>query len=69
MITASLVSFNKPLYFHSQLDFEFLPWQNELTKMDPASASELREILSNSNTRMDRQEEHDGNWTSGTGPF
>ncbi len=26
--------------------------------MDPASASEIREILSNSNTRMDRQEEH-----------
>ncbi|KAL0148088.1 hypothetical protein M9458_056628, partial [Cirrhinus mrigala] len=30
---------------------------NEPTRMDPASATELREFLSNSNTRMERQEE------------
>ncbi|KAI2657474.1 Transposon Tf2-9 polyprotein [Labeo rohita] len=34
-----------------------VPSANEPTRMDPASAAELREILSNSNTRMERQEE------------
>ncbi len=48
----------KTICFHSQLDLELsVPWQNDLTKMDPASASELRDFLSRSNSRMDHQDE------------
>ncbi len=44
--------------FHSRLDLELsVLWQNDLTKMDPASASELRDFLSRSNSRMDHQDE------------
>ncbi len=44
--------------FHSLLDPELsVPWQNDLTKMDPASASELRDFLARSNSRMDHQDE------------
>ncbi len=34
-----------------------VPWQNDLAKMDPASASDLRGFLSHSNSRMDHQDE------------
>ncbi len=34
-----------------------VPWQNDLTKMDPASASDLRGFLSHSNSRIDHQDE------------
>ncbi len=48
----------KTICFQSQLDLELsVPWQNDLTKMDPASASELRDFLSRSNSRMDHQDE------------
>ncbi len=48
----------KTICFHSQLDLELsVPWQTDLTKMDPASASELRDFLSRSNSRMDHQDE------------
>ncbi len=48
----------KTICFHSQLDLKLsVPWQNDLTKMDPASAPELRDFLSRSNSRMDHQDE------------
>ncbi|KAL1248893.1 hypothetical protein QQF64_022211 [Cirrhinus molitorella] len=50
------LSRNKGRLYYKGTPVHIFP-ENKLTIMDPASAAELRDFLTNSNTRMDRQEE------------